>query len=70
MIANILVKKTGCRRTEIVNERDGVLHLNVKGRPEQGEANIEIIKFFRKKHGGNARIIRGLKGKRKVISVD
>jgi uncharacterized protein (TIGR00251 family) len=64
----VKVKKTGCKKTEIISE-NGVVELNVKGKPENGGANLEIIKFFSRKYKCNARIIRGLKSKIKVVKL-
>ena len=62
----IFVKKTGCKKTEIVGEKEGVLFLHVKGMPVEGGANLEIINFFSKKYGF-ARIKKGFKSKKKLI---
>ena len=64
----VLVKRTGCKKTEIIKE-NGIFELNVKGRPEAGEANLEIIKFFSRKFKSPAKIVKGLKSKRKIIEV-
>ncbi|MDP3916916.1 MAG: DUF167 domain-containing protein [Nanoarchaeota archaeon] len=68
MIINIVVKRTGCKKTEIIKD-NGILEMNVKGRPENGEANMEIIKFLSKKYKCSAKIVRGLKSRKKMISV-
>jgi len=62
------VKRTGCKKTEIISEKNGVVELNVKGKPENGEANLEIIKFFTRNYKSSVKIIKGLKSKKKVIS--
>jgi uncharacterized protein (TIGR00251 family) len=64
------VKRTGCKKTEIIKEKEGILELNVKGKPEGGEANMEIIKFFTKKFKLNVKIIKGLKSKKKVLLLE
>ena len=66
MIINILVKRTGCKKTEIIND-EGVIEMNVKGKPENGEANREIVKFFSRKYKCDVNIVRGLKSKKKVV---
>jgi uncharacterized protein (TIGR00251 family) len=66
---NVKVKRTGCKKTEIVSE-DEFVNLNVKGKPENGEANLEIIKFFSKKYKCSAKIVRGLKSKTKIVVLD
>ncbi len=62
----IKIKRTGCKKTEIISE-DEFINLNVKGKPENGEANLEIIKFFSKKYKCTAKIVRGLKSKIKIL---
>ena len=69
MKIEVLVKRTGCKKTEVLLENKGVLELNIKGRPENGEANLEIIRFFSRMYKRPARIIKGFKSKRKVIEI-
>ena len=69
MKISIIVKKTGCKKTEIISENRDILEINVKGQPENGKANIEIIKFFTRKYKKPAKIIKGLKAKKKVVQI-
>ncbi len=69
MKIEILVKRTGSKKTEILCEKGKILEMNVKGKPEAGEANLEIVKFFSRRFKYPARIIKGLKSKRKIIEV-
>ena len=64
----IYVKRTGCKKTEIISESEDVFYVNVKGVPENGKANFEIVKFFTRKYKSPVKIIKGLKSKKKVIS--
>ncbi|MEK6826464.1 MAG: DUF167 domain-containing protein [Nanoarchaeota archaeon] len=57
------------RKTEILEKRNGVLIINVKGKAENNEANNEIIRFFTKKSGKKVKIIRGLRSKRKTLKL-
>lgn len=66
---SVRVKRTGCKKTEIISE-DGFVNLNVKGNPENGEANLEIVKFFSKKYKRSAKIVRGLKSKIKIVLLE
>ncbi len=68
MKIEVLVKRTGCKKTEIIKE-NGVFELNVKGKPVRGGANLEIIKFFSRKFNCPVRIIKGLKNNRKILEV-
>ena len=63
---SVKVKRTGCKKTEIISE-DEFVNLNVKGKPENGEANLEIINFFTKKYKCSTKIVRGLKSKTKIL---
>ena len=64
-----IIAKPGKRKTEIIGKRDNKLVLNVKGRPENNEANKEIVKFFSKEYK-TVKIISGLKDKKKTLRVD
>ncbi len=66
---NVVVKRNGCKTTEIVSEKEDCIEINVKGAREKGEANIEIIKFFTRLHKKPARIVKGFTSKRKVIEI-
>lgn len=56
------------KKTEIIDEKDGVLIVNVKGDAKNNEANNEIIRFFSKKYK-KVRIIKGLKNRRKILKI-
>jgi len=47
----------------------GRLIINVRGQPRGGEANAEIVKELRRLTGKDARILSGLKSKKKVIEI-
>ena len=65
-----IVVKTGQSKTEITGKTpEGILKLNVAAKPIDGKANIEIIKFFKKKYKLNAEIISGKTSKRKKIGL-
>ena len=59
----------GKKKTEIIGEKQGVLLVNVKGKPENNEANNEIIRFFSKKYNKPVKIVKGKKSKRKTILI-
>ncbi len=63
-----MLRELDVKKTEIISEKNGVVKLNVKGKPENGEANLEIIKFFTRNYKSPVKIIKGLKSKKKVIS--
>ena len=44
--------------------------VNIKAKPEDNKANIEIIKFFSKLLRKKVRIIKGLKSKEKIIKTE
>ena len=44
-----LIVKTNMPKTEIVSSEGDIYKMNVHAQPEQGKANIEIIKYFKKK---------------------
>ena len=47
----------------------GAYRVNIKAKPEENKANIEIIKFFSRLLKKKVRIIKGLKSREKVIKV-
>jgi uncharacterized protein (TIGR00251 family) len=61
--------KPNSPKTRIVSETDSELIVEVAAPAENNKANIELIKFLSKKFSKNVRIIRGLKSKKKLISV-
>ena len=66
----ILVKvRTSRPSSRIVAEEDGILLVDLRARPEKGEANRELIKLLEKHYGGKARIIKGLKSRLKVVEI-
>ena len=44
--------------------------VNIKAKPEDNKANIEVIKFLSKFFKKRARIIKGLKSKEKIIKLE
>ncbi len=65
----VKVKRTGCRKTEITSEDENYFEINAKGKPENNEANLEITKFFSKKFKKQAKIVKGLKSKTKILAL-
>lgn len=57
------------KKTEIIGKKDNKLILNVKAKPENNEANREIIRFFSKKYKKPIKIIKGLRSKNKVLKL-
>jgi len=64
-----IIVSTGKRKTKIIGEKQGVLSVDVKGKPENNQANNEIIRFFSKRCKKPVKIIKGLKNKRKTLKV-
>lgn len=55
-------------RTELVEE-GGKLRLYLKSAPEKNKANLELIKFFKKKYKISVRIKSGETSREKVLEV-
>ncbi len=55
-------------RSEII-EDNGKYIAFLKSEPEKGKANLELVKIAKKYFKKNARIVSGLKSKRKVIEI-
>lgn len=63
--------KTKSGKSEILGFDDGkkAWLVNVKSAPEHGEANMEIIKLFHRKHKQPVRIISGATSKEKLVRI-
>ena len=61
--------KTKSQERKIVLE-DNIYKVYVKSFPEKGKANQELIKILSKEFKKKATIIKGLKSRDKVISLD
>ena len=55
-------------KLELVSENGG-LKLYLKAVPDKNKANLELIKFFKKKFGLIVEIVSGLRGREKVLRV-
>lgn len=60
--------KANSGRSEII-EKDGRIIVYVKSVAENNKANLEVLKLFSKKYK-NARILKGLKSSKKLLSVE
>lgn len=68
---NITVKvKTNASKSEIVKIEYNLYYINLKAKPEKGEANLELIKLLRRHFKKPVRILQGFTSKQKVVSVD
>ena len=57
------------KKTRIIGEKNKVLIVDVKAKPENNEANNEIIRFFSKKFNKQVKIVKGLKTKKKTLKI-
>lgn len=48
---------------------DGVYKVNLKAKPKEGEANLALIKLFKKQLKMNVRIVKGLRNKNKLLEL-
>ena len=55
-------------RTKMIEENNS-LKMYLKAVPEKNKANLELIKFFKKEFNLRIEIIRGMKGREKVLRV-
>ncbi len=62
------------KKTEIVDEMpDGTLKIKIKAPPVDGKANEELVKFLSEEWSvakSGVRIVRGERGRNKVIEID
>jgi len=68
MRINIKVKPNSGRQELIKLSSDAYL-ANIKSPPEKNKANIELIKLIKKEFGKQAKIIKGLSSKNKVVEI-
>lgn len=61
--------KPNSKKNEIILE-EGVYLVKIKAPAEKGKANKEIIKLFSKKFKKRARIVKGLKSREKLLSLE
>ena len=66
-----IIVKAGQRKNEVLSYDVSrkAYRVNIKERAENNRANNEIIRYFRKLMKKDVRIVRGLKGKEKVLKV-
>ena len=50
-------------------EKDGAVVVKIKGKPIEGEANLDILKNFRKILGCEVNLVSGFKSKDKVLLI-
>ncbi len=67
-----IIVKANSSKNEILgyDKERGAYRVNIKARAQDNKANIEIIKFFSRLLKKKARIVKGLRGKEKVIRVE
>ena len=64
-----IIAKPNAKKTELLgyDNEQNAYRINVKAAPEQGKANLEIIKFFSKNLKIRVKIVKGLTNKRKTL---
>lgn len=68
MIIKIKVKPNS-EKHEIIKIKDSEYKISLKQRAENNKANIELIKLLKRYFKKDARIIKGLKSKEKIVEV-
>lgn len=66
-----IIIKPNSSKNEILgyDKEKNAYRINIKAKPQDNKANIELIKFFSKLLKKRVRIAKGLKSKKKVIRV-
>ena len=63
--------KPGSGKSEVVSaDKNGVLIVNLKSQPQDGKANIELVKLLSKHFGRRASIKSGHTSKHKLVVLD
>ena len=63
---------TNAKRTEVVEEKEGVLKIKLKAVPVDGKANDELIKFLAQRYDvakSQVVIIKGLTNQQKLVKI-
>mgnify|MGYP001578486815 CR=1 FL=1 len=68
MRINIKVR-TNAPETKITKEENNLVYIDVHAKPENNQANIEIIKFFSRLYKQPVTIIAGLRSNKKVLEI-
>lgn len=61
--------KPNARKTEILEQGEGTLKVAVAAPPEDGKANLELVKFLSRKLKKQVRIVSGFGNKKKLLEV-
>ncbi len=67
-----IIVKPNSARNEILRYDEGrdAYLVSIKAKPEGGKANVEIVRFLSKALGKRVRIVRGLRGREKLVRVE
>lgn len=66
-----VIVKTRSSKTEIIgfDATQNAYRMNVHAPPEEGKANREIIRFFKKEHKLDVEIVSGFTSRRKLLKI-
>jgi len=64
-----LTVKPNSSKNEVIKIKENEYKVNIKAPPQEGKANIELVRLLKKYFKKQVRIISGLKSKEKVIEV-
>lgn len=64
-----IIVKTNSPKNKLSKISDDVYKVNIKAKPENNEANIEIEKFLAKQFGRPVKIISGYTSKKKLVRI-
>ena len=67
MFPKKIIVRTNKAETKITKEQDNVIYLDVHAPAHDNKANIEILKFLKKRFKTQLKIVKGLKSKEKII---
>lgn len=68
MKINVIVKPNA-KENKIIKE-DNVYKVSLRAKPQEGKANLELIKFLSRRFKKKARIISGFRNKKKLILLE
>ena len=56
-------------KNEVYEIKDKILKIRINAPPEDGKANAELLKFLKKEYKLDARILKGHKGREKILLI-
>lgn len=67
--SGVVLVKPNSPKTEFIGLVNGILKIALKAHPENGKANVELVKFLKKQLKKDVKIISGFTSKKKIVRI-